>query len=208
MDIRAALLKLYFNVESAYYEFLDAIDNYVPVYKLLVNPVENKGYPSFPFYALISIAVILLLFLSAAVPQKQTAAMLVSITDNEGRALQGTSVTILSPGGGNFLLISGQGETDLTGRLDFVGIPIGRVRIEVNKPGFENKQLTLDTFRQNVEVSLSPTSETRQQLANEEEAQAQLQRRLRELADAGQPEFLAAFEEAQARLESLGEVVR
>ncbi|MBI4406355.1 carboxypeptidase regulatory-like domain-containing protein [Candidatus Micrarchaeota archaeon] len=208
MDIRAALLKVYFNIESAYYEFLDAVDNHAPVYKLLVNPIENRGYPSFPFYALVIIAIVLLLFLSAAVPQKQTSALLVSITDEQGRPLSGTQVSVLSPGGGDFLLISGQGETDLTGRADFVGIPLGRIRIEAGKEGYESKQVTLEEFRKSVVVSLSPSSETRGELRSNEEAQAKLQQRLQELADAGQPQFLETFREAQAGLESLGDAFR
>lgn len=156
MDLRASLLKLYFNVESAYYEFLDALDNHLPVYEYLVNPLENRGYPSFPVYCVVLLCVLFVLFFLSAGQQTQVGSLQLAIQDGQGRLISVARVDVVQNGATVASAVS-----DL-GVVNFVGIPMKTplvVRVQSN--GYEAKSVSFDVFPiARAVVSLVPTSQT------------------------------------------------
>ncbi len=194
MDLTALLLKLYFNIESAYYEFLDAIDNYVPVYKALVNPIEDNGYPSFPVYCiLLGFIVAVLFFFSHAV--QPTSSLFLTLQDEDGRSLSGATVLVFAASGDSSLQVAG-GVSDFSGRIGFVGIPVKPLRLQVSKDGYVAKSVSLDQFPATgvVVISLEPTSETLLQVRAQSEDRRRVLDDIERLKREGYPEFAEAFE--------------
>lgn len=205
MDFRALLLKLYFNVESAYYEFLDAIDNYIPIYKTLVNPIEDAGYPSFPVYCVLFIFILAVLFFFSAANIAPTSPLYLQVQTIAGAPLPGVVVIVgvVSASDGNGLVSNvASGTSDFSGRVGFVGIPVKQLRVTVEKAGYVSKTQQLEEFPLTlVTVALEPTPATSMQ---GQEASAAIQRLLEDierLKREGYPEFA----EATARANEISE---
>lgn len=193
MDLRTLLLKFYFNVESAYYEFLDVIDNYAPVYEYLVNPLENRGYPSFPVYSVLALVVIVVLFFYASASQVNLGQLSISVSSS-GASLPGAKVILSAPAGGDALKTVAAGVTGVEGSVSFVGVPVSALRISVEKQGFEDKDTAFAAFpSEPLEIQLEPTSETSEQLAATMQAWESVGAELEKLSAAGNPEFIDAI---------------
>ncbi len=196
MDLTALLLKLYFNVESAYYEFLDAIDNYVPIYKTLVNPIEDNGYPSFPVYCiLLAFIVTVLFFFSHAV--QPTGPLYVQVQSTTGAPVSGAVISIGFPPYDPLSLFSNvaSGTTDFSGRVGFVGIPVKPLYLAVSKDGYVPLLRLLDSFPSTaVNVVLEPTSETVLQAQVENEDRQRFVDDIERLKRNGHPEFAEAIQ--------------
>ncbi len=196
MDLRALLLKLYFNVESAYYEFLDALDNYAPVYKTFVNPIEDAGYPSFPVYSiLLVVALAVLFFFSHAV--QPTGTLVLTVQDTQGAVLPGATVLVFTTTGSDSALQVAAGVSDFTGRVGFVGIPVKPLRLQVSRQGYVSKSVPLEGFSLSstgVIVSLEPTADTVSQAQVQNEARQQLAVEIERLKRDGHPEFAEAIQ--------------
>ncbi len=194
MDARAFLLKLYFNIESAYYEFLDALDNHVPIYKTLVNPIENAGYPSFPVYLSLFVLIILGLFLFSGTYVEQTSVVELLVKDSQGRLVSGVEVTLLQPGNGGALLVVASGFTEFNGKVQLIA-PVGKLRVQAEKQGYETSTQLLEEFpRETVQLSLTPTTSALQEMEQENEARQRFLQTIERLSNEGFPQFKEAFD--------------
>ena len=196
MDVRASLLKFYFNVESVYYEFLDAVDEHLPVYDYLVNPVENRGYPSFPVYTVVIAALVaLLFFFSLSVPA--TSSLQLQVEASGGAPLPGAVITVSVPKGDALVAVA-SGTTDVAGKIGFVGVPVEKLRIRIQKSGYDVGQLALDKFpEERVLISLNPNTDTVARLGQDRQVVEEVKKQLEELKQRGFPEFAEALEPEQ-----------
>lgn len=189
------LMKFYFNVESAYYELMDSLDDYVPVYNLVINPLEDRKIPSFPVFAIITLAIIAGLFGLALSSQAASTNIEIMVRSTDGTLLSG--VTVVALDGGREV---NRGTTEI-GRL-YLAVPFplqSNLVLRFEKDGFET--LTRDygpLTITGVGVELKPTAETQQQLAQREQTAQQIESDARDLAAQGYPQFQQGLEEIRS----------
>ena len=54
MGLLGGLKKIYYGIEDRYYGFCDFLENHgLKIYEWFVNPIEDRGIPSFPFFVLL-----------------------------------------------------------------------------------------------------------------------------------------------------------
>ncbi|MCX6767146.1 MAG: hypothetical protein NTY90_00225 [Candidatus Micrarchaeota archaeon] len=129
-----ALKEAYFAVEDKYYELCDWLEERsVPIYRFFVDPIENTGMPSFPFFLLI-LALIIggIGFLALSMTQPSTTSVNVAVFSGE-TPLDGVPVTLLVEGEAARTAVS------VNGNALFENVPVGKkgvVRIE--QEGYES----------------------------------------------------------------------
>ena len=57
----SGLKEWYYAIEDKYYDLMDSLEDKMHVYEWFVNPLEDKGVPSFPVFVLIVLALIAIL---------------------------------------------------------------------------------------------------------------------------------------------------
>lgn len=137
--------KGYFFLEDRYYNVLDKINEYVPVYKV-IDPID-KIVPSFVFLiALILFLLVFFVFISA-VSSPLTATLLV--VDNNGDVLGGVSIDLAINSQAKSLYTDEWGEA----KLD---IPASEIEAEAlfSKEGFQNLKRAI-TLRANETISVT-----------------------------------------------------
>ncbi|HEV8289788.1 MAG TPA: carboxypeptidase-like regulatory domain-containing protein [Candidatus Norongarragalinales archaeon] len=138
MALTDDLKAFYFRIEDGYYAVMDWLEKQVhaPVYKYFVNPIENRGIPSFPVAILAVIAIIAVLAILFAPPTTTVSATVFAA----GQAQPGVPATITVDG-----RVYGQARTQADGVVTFQGIPTGRTAtLLVSKPGFAQYQESFD----------------------------------------------------------------
>ncbi|MGB9577299.1 MAG: hypothetical protein ACP5IG_04100 [Candidatus Micrarchaeia archaeon] len=131
VGLLAFLLKAYFRVEGGYYKVMDALQKAgVPAYKFFVNPIEARGVPSFPVFALI-VAAVAFVVLSLALPVAPQARDLeVIVTGLQGERVSGARVTLFF--GGKELAST----ATVLGSAKFAGVPLQVLSIKIEKEGY------------------------------------------------------------------------
>ena len=141
------LKEVYYSLEEKYYNLLDKINKVIPLYKI-VDPID-KIFPSF----ILCIIVVLILILVAGVMLapgfmvKEEFDLAFKVTDEEGRGLGGSSITVEYEGTKKTL------EADLFGKTDVVKVTEGTmVSFKAIKDGYES-------FEDSIEVKKNYTKE-------------------------------------------------
>jgi len=114
----------YWTEDTFYYPVVDGLASMgVPIYPWFVDPIENRGLPSFPFALFIVIAILAALLLLLLTPQ--TATVSVNLLSETGSPVGSASVRMFLDyeADGNLL---GQAESDATGTVVFAKIPLGK----------------------------------------------------------------------------------
>ena len=139
-------------LEAGYYGFCDSLeDKGIKVYEWFVNPLEDRGIPS--FYAFI---IILLLLFAGGVamllgpPSSNIYSLGVTVSDENGNPLDDAAVTLAS-GEDYYSILKTAG-----GTVSFDELKEGEYELSVSKDGFEDySTTTLVPQEKTVEVSLS-----------------------------------------------------
>ncbi|PIO06070.1 hypothetical protein COT29_02760, partial [Candidatus Micrarchaeota archaeon CG08_land_8_20_14_0_20_59_11] len=155
MGLGETLSGFYKGIEDKWYDFLDFLQSKnVPVYKTLIEPIESRGIPSLPAYALIFVLLIGAVGFVAFVttgglgPGQRT--FRVSVYGG-GEALNGATVMILNEKGEIIATNS-----TVEGNAYFENIGAGGVlTVKVSKEGFEAAEKSVDTnARDSVRIDL------------------------------------------------------
>ncbi|MBS3069944.1 hypothetical protein J4220_00365 [Candidatus Micrarchaeota archaeon] len=154
------LSKFYFAIEDRYYAFCDWLDKSgIKVYDFFVNPIENRGVPSFPFFILLLAIIIggIAFALSGAqiqLPFGNTIATDVTVLSGSNEPLSGAKVTLTLDDGTEFT------EITKNGIAHFEGLPKdATAQLKVQHPsGKYEKKIVLTGAK--VIAMLSPTKKT------------------------------------------------
>ena len=65
MEIKETIKKYYINIEDKWFSLLDAIEDKVPIYKV-IDPIEKNGVPSLLVFIVLILAISSLAFLSTS----------------------------------------------------------------------------------------------------------------------------------------------
>ncbi|MFH0971224.1 MAG: carboxypeptidase regulatory-like domain-containing protein [Candidatus Micrarchaeota archaeon] len=138
MEMPESLNELYHKLEDGYYSFCDYLEKEVkvPIYELFINPIEDKGIPSFP----VVIAIFLILVVGGfflATSMQSTSLKVVVTAD--GAKINGAQVVLTADG------LSKQLNTE-NGLAEFKQLPKGKkARLTVTKEGYipVEKNITL-----------------------------------------------------------------
>ncbi|MFH1779851.1 MAG: hypothetical protein ABH803_01760, partial [Candidatus Micrarchaeota archaeon] len=150
------LKKIYFKIEDQYYAFCDAIEKTpVKIYEWFVNPIENRGFPSFPFFLLL----IVLLFSGIAFVVLGGLGNLFTATNtlkislsSDGLPVDGVSAKLIVDGiDSPFMAVS-----DSSGLLTFSGVPAGKkATLRITDPRFDSFTQTISTSSTSLSFSLN-----------------------------------------------------
>ena len=155
------LSKFYFAIEDRYYAFCDSLDKAgIKIYDFFVNPIENRGLPSFPFFILLLALIIggIAFALSGAqfqLPFGNTVAMDVTVLSESNEPLSGAKVTLTLDDGTEFT------EITKNGIAHFEGLPKdANAQLEVQHPSgkFAKKKIQLTGAK--AIAKLSPSKKT------------------------------------------------
>ncbi|MFH0836229.1 MAG: hypothetical protein V1834_03640, partial [Candidatus Micrarchaeota archaeon] len=134
---------LYKTIEDKYYAFLDWVNNtlHIPVYDFFVNPIEDRGYPSFPFFVLIILVLLSgIAFLAlGGFPQGQATSLTVTVMGPNGAALENAKV-MLQVGDESYVQYTSAGVAK------FSNLPAGQqATLQVTQQGFKaySQEITL-----------------------------------------------------------------
>ena len=119
MGLKAVLLKTYLGIENFWYGFLDLLEKrlHVPIYRLLINPVEKAGIPSLVFCAALALVAVIAIYLLSGPAPPETVSFTV-IVQMAGEPVAGAEVKIE---GGGLVFIE---NTSSSGLAKFEGIPL------------------------------------------------------------------------------------
>src|SRR3989344_61006 len=124
-----AVKDLYYKAEDKYYAFLDWLDaRGIPIYSL-VDAFEDKGVPTFPIALIILVAIIgSLSWLALGIVMPANAALTISVSDAQGKAIDDADIVITLPNG-----IVQTASTNASGKAQ-VQVPINQdVGIKITK---------------------------------------------------------------------------
>lgn len=147
---KAAKISIYSKIENAYYALADFVDKklHLPVYKLFIDPIEKHGIPSFPVFLVVLLAIIGGVALLFSGPVGSTGAFQVTVYA-AGKPVDGARVAV-----------TGQGidleQMTKKGIASFAGLAIGtKVKITIEKEGFQTKNLSVTVSAQGTKAVLS-----------------------------------------------------
>ncbi|MGC9114239.1 MAG: hypothetical protein ACP5IG_04110, partial [Candidatus Micrarchaeia archaeon] len=128
----------YTKLEDGYYSLMDFLQQKLrlPVYKFFVNPLEDKGIPSFPVFVFLVLAVVACagFLLSASAPQKVPFEVSVF---SEGKPIDNALVTLSCANG-----FTAQAYSE-NGVASFSNVPQTKCTTTIEKEGFETRELSL-----------------------------------------------------------------
>ncbi|MFH0954801.1 MAG: carboxypeptidase regulatory-like domain-containing protein [Candidatus Micrarchaeota archaeon] len=158
MGVTDSIKGAYFSLEDRYYRMLDWVDEKgIPVYKV-VDAIESTGIPSFPVFIILVLIVLYLLF-SAAFGGffAGNSSVLLTVTDNQGTALEGASVSIGVGTNAPIPLL-----TDSQGKVRREFPKKTQLDITVSKDGFIQQNIKLFADSDSVErkILLDPQNQT------------------------------------------------
>jgi len=126
----------YWTEDTFYYPVVEGLASAgFPVYPWFVDPIENRGLPSFPFALLIFFAIIAALLLFFLAPQ--TAAVSVNLLSESGEPVANASVQLFLDYASDENLLGSAG-SDGSGVALFAKIPLGKpLWVKVSAQGYE-----------------------------------------------------------------------
>jgi len=135
----------YWTEDTFYYPVIDGLASAgVPVYPWFVDPIENRGLPSFPFALLAFLAVIAALLLFLLTPQ--TAAVSVNLLSESGDPVGQANVQLFLDFDANENLL-GSVSSDALGVASFEKIPLGKpIWVKIISQGYEEYSNPLAPF--------------------------------------------------------------
>ncbi len=142
----ASLKDWYYAVEDKYYDLMDSVEEKTHVYEWFVNPLEDKGVPSFPVFVLVIlalIAVIAFLVSSFLVPS-QTSMQLSVLSSVGPTPIPNATVSVAF---GSQVLSN---QTDANGNVSFQVPANTQVRVSVSANGFNPFSEEVSTSSQSI----------------------------------------------------------
>ncbi|NUN11731.1 carboxypeptidase regulatory-like domain-containing protein, partial [Candidatus Micrarchaeota archaeon] len=149
--------KIYFKIEDQYYAFCDAVEKTgIKIYEWFVNPIEKRGIPSFPVFALLSLlllAGIVFLALGGLGSIFQSTNNISISLSSDGLPVEGVSGRLLVDGLDSAFTATSNSQ----GVLLFEGVPADKkATLRISDPNYEPLIQTISTSSTSLSLSLSP----------------------------------------------------
>jgi len=145
----ASILKeWYYALEDKYYDFMDSLEDKLHVYEWFVNPIEDRGVPSFPVFVLIVLALIagVAFLVSSFLTPSQTVMQLTVVSSVGLSPVPNATVSVQF---GSQVLSN---QTDENGNVSFTVPANSVVSVSVSARGFNPVSEEISTSSQSITI--------------------------------------------------------
>ncbi|MDP3742329.1 MAG: carboxypeptidase-like regulatory domain-containing protein, partial [Candidatus Micrarchaeota archaeon] len=146
------LKAFYYKLEDKYYALLDSLhEKGIDLYKYFVEPIENRGVPSFPVAIALALVILGGVLFGASIIAMPTGTVNISLSTASG-SVDGIPVTLVLDGND----FATKSTTD--GIVTFSGVPLNqRAQLRVNHPSFQPvlQDIALESAAVSIEIMLA-----------------------------------------------------